>query len=710
MIQETKTSIVYVGDGVQTSFPFPYRYRDKKDIVGYIEKDGTWTRITGNYEYHDGEKRYEYPTTGAPLGKGARLKLVRETPRSQEQDFGDARIESAFDKITMILQEMGVGVAVGEFGGLIPSGRPFAFLRFNADATRLEVVDLPDWQEHERVVLAARRETLQDADDVRRLKENVATLYKNWREKQTQAGQELDRHVEVGRTALDERARHKLEEITSAGAAQVGEIKAASNDAKSVLRDAHAAGDQVRRDTDTARADLQKIAQDAVSVMAQKGEEVNVRLEDAKGQTARIEAAVSAGTSAVKEMARYKDLPAEMAQAKSEYDAKIKAATGILTSAQQELENVKDTAHQIAGDSRVAQEAMTKAVNAAAGAFAAESATRAAAKNVAADAASALRAATEVLQAESRVNTAAQGVQDNAQQAAASARAASADAQTANEQARAANTAQVGATQQANLAKKYADEAAAIAGGDVLTQTKADARYLKKTDKIDAYTKAESDMRYAGKSSLVGLATTAYVDAAAAAVVKGAPEALDTLEELAKALGDDPNFASTMAKELGKKADRATVENALLGKADKEEMTRALATKADATALAGKADADAVYTKQQADGKLSTVQDAVTQAATETIRQTTYTKSESDGRYQAKGSYLTAADISGYITETKADGKYQPKGNYAVSTNVYTKTEAGNKFQPKGAYLTKNDVYTSTNRIKLPNGTEIGVE
>lgn len=206
MIQETKTSIIYVGDGVQTSFPFPYRYRDGRDVVGYVEKDGRWERITGNYEYHDGEKRYDYPTTGAPLAKGARLKLARETPRSQEQDFADDRIESAFDKVTMILQEMGVGVGVGDFGGLIPKGRPFAFLRYSEDATRLEVIDAPDWETHERVVLAAREEVMQDANEVRRLKERVSELHKTWREKQTQAEQELDRHVELGRTALDERA------------------------------------------------------------------------------------------------------------------------------------------------------------------------------------------------------------------------------------------------------------------------------------------------------------------------------------------------------------------------------------------------------------------------------------------------------------------------------------------------------------------------
>lgn len=53
------------------------------------------------------------------------------------------------------------------------------------------------------------------------------------------------------------------------------------------------------------------------------------------------------------------------------------------------------------------------------------------------------------------------------------------------------------------------------------------------------------------------LATTAFVKAALAALVDSSPAALDTLNELAAALGDDPNFAATMATELSKKMDKA---------------------------------------------------------------------------------------------------------------------------------------------------------
>ena len=56
-----------------------------------------------------------------------------------------------------------------------------------------------------------------------------------------------------------------------------------------------------------------------------------------------------------------------------------------------------------------------------------------------------------------------------------------------------------------------------------------------------------------GNSSTL-LATTAFVQAAIAQLVASSPEALDTLNELAAALGNDPNFATTMANQLAARA------------------------------------------------------------------------------------------------------------------------------------------------------------
>ena len=54
------------------------------------------------------------------------------------------------------------------------------------------------------------------------------------------------------------------------------------------------------------------------------------------------------------------------------------------------------------------------------------------------------------------------------------------------------------------------------------------------------------------------IATTAYVDGAVAAIVDTAPEALNTLNELAAALGDDANFATTISTSLGEKLVKAS--------------------------------------------------------------------------------------------------------------------------------------------------------
>lgn len=54
------------------------------------------------------------------------------------------------------------------------------------------------------------------------------------------------------------------------------------------------------------------------------------------------------------------------------------------------------------------------------------------------------------------------------------------------------------------------------------------------------------------------LATTAFVAAAIAALVDGAPGAIDTLNELAAALGDDPNFATTVTNALAGKLSTAS--------------------------------------------------------------------------------------------------------------------------------------------------------
>lgn len=94
----------------------------------------------------------------------------------------------------------------------------------------------------------------------------------------------------------------------------------------------------------------------------------------------------------------------------------------------------------------------------------------------------------------------------------------------------------------------------------------------------DVYTKTQTDNLLALKAALASpaftgtptaptaivgtnsnqLANTAFVQAALAALVASSPGALDTLNELAAALGNDPNFATTITNALALKAPLAS--------------------------------------------------------------------------------------------------------------------------------------------------------
>lgn len=58
------------------------------------------------------------------------------------------------------------------------------------------------------------------------------------------------------------------------------------------------------------------------------------------------------------------------------------------------------------------------------------------------------------------------------------------------------------------------------------------------------------------KKEISKYALISYVDEKVAGIVNSAPETLDTLQELAKALGNNPNFATTVATQIGKKVDK----------------------------------------------------------------------------------------------------------------------------------------------------------
>ncbi|WP_087693509.1 hypothetical protein [Pseudomonas sp. PE-S1G-1] len=62
----------------------------------------------------------------------------------------------------------------------------------------------------------------------------------------------------------------------------------------------------------------------------------------------------------------------------------------------------------------------------------------------------------------------------------------------------------------------------------------------------------------ADKANAADSVTTAQLDARLHDLIGAAPEALNQLEEFARALGEDPDFSNTMLTKLATKADKAT--------------------------------------------------------------------------------------------------------------------------------------------------------
>jgi hypothetical protein len=109
MITKDKTTITYKGDGVTTSFPFPYQYRAGEDIRGYLLVNGKEMPIVANYRFDEVENKFIYPVNGVPLFATDTLVIKRETPIEQNADLPNKypynAVETVADNLTLIVQE-----------------------------------------------------------------------------------------------------------------------------------------------------------------------------------------------------------------------------------------------------------------------------------------------------------------------------------------------------------------------------------------------------------------------------------------------------------------------------------------------------------------------------------------------------------------------------------------------------------------------------
>jgi hypothetical protein len=94
------------------------------------------------------------------------------------------------------------------------------------------------------------------------------------------------------------------------------------------------------------------------------------------------------------------------------------------------------------------------------------------------------------------------------------------------------------------------------ASSTYLTQSSASSTYAPKAS--PALTGTPTAPTAAGGTNSTQIATTAFVASAVSSLVASAPAALDTLNELAAALGNDASFSTTIATSLGGKAAKAS--------------------------------------------------------------------------------------------------------------------------------------------------------
>uniref|UniRef100_UPI004047E752 beta strand repeat-containing protein n=1 Tax=Shewanella sp. TaxID=50422 RepID=UPI004047E752 len=196
------------------------------------------------------------------------------------------------------------------------------------------------------------------------------------------------------------------------------------------------------------------------------------------------------------------------------------------------------------------------------------------------------------------------------------------------------------------------------------------------------------------------VATTSFVSTAVANLVDSAPATLDTLNELAAALGDDPNFATTVSTSLGTKAPLASP--ALTG--TPTAPTAAVGTNTTQVATTAFVNAEIANDAptKTGTGASGTWGISVTgNAATATKLATARTIGLS-GDVSGSASFDGSANAT--ITAVVADDSH----NHIIS-NVDGLQAALDSKQPTGSYLTGNQTITLSGDVSGSGTTAITV-
>jgi hypothetical protein len=291
---------------------------------------------------------------------------------------------------------------------------------------------------------------------------------------------------------------------------------------------------------------------------------------------------------------------------------------------------------------------------------------------------------------ETAITTAYQSYADTAEADAVSTASADATSKANAAQAAAEATASADATSKANAAQAAAEATASL---DATTKANAAQAAAEATASADATAKADTAEENAESytDTLIGDVTvdgtggntvTDRIASAVANLVDSSPEALNTLNELAAALGDDPNFATTVATDIGTKVSKSgdSMTGALTLAADPTLNLHA-ATKQYVDAAESAAEsAAASYT----DGEISSLETSLQLYADQAELDAVSTaNSYTDGRETA----ITAAYQS-YADTAEAD---------AISTAAADATTKANAAQAAAEVTAAADATTKAN-------------
>ncbi len=204
-------------------------------------------------------------------------------------------------------------------------------------------------------------------------------------------------------------------------------------------------------------------------------------------------------------------------------------------------------------------------------------------------------------------------------------------------------------------------------------------------------------------------ATKKYVDDEIDGLVNGAPGALDTLNELANALGDDSNFAATMTTSLATKAATTYVDSAdasVASAASTDATTKAdaaqTAAASDATTKANAAEANAI-------AHTNTREVAITsgyESYADTAEADAISTAAADATTKANAAQAAAEATASADATTKADAAEAD----AISTAAADATTKANAAQAAAATdaTTKADAALSSAQSYADSATSSG--